>query len=89
GPDEFFGKPVASILGKFAVGEPPAGSTSVSPSLMFRVARLLLGWKVGGKTWPHPFFDRSTGQPSRPLTVLSADERASLRPRCGPKPAVA
>ena len=89
GPDEFFGAPVARILGKYAVGEPPAGSTSMQPSLFFRVARFLLSWKFGGKVWPHPFFDRKTGAPSRPVTVLSSEDRAALRPRCGPKPVVA
>jgi hypothetical protein len=86
-PDAAFGPPCGAILGKFAVGTPPEGSTRLSPRLLARVMRLVLGWKLTGKTWPHPFFDRATRAPSRPLTTLSAAEREALRPLCGPRPA--
>lgn len=79
------GEPVGAILGKYAVGAAPPGSTRLSPRLLGRVIRLLLGWKLGGKTWPHPFFDRATRAPLRPLTVLSPSERDALRPLCGPR----
>lgn len=84
--DEVLGPPVAAILGKFAIGEAPAGSTSVNPWFLLRIARLLLGWKVRGQAWPHPFFDRPA-TPRYPITVLSREEREALRPLCGPKPA--
>ncbi|XYH92921.1 hypothetical protein ACMHYB_34315 [Sorangium sp. So ce1128] len=48
-----------------------------------------LGWKLGGKAWPHPFFDRASGNPKHPVTVLSQAERDALRPLCGPRPASA
>jgi hypothetical protein len=47
----------------------------------------LLGWKLRGKTWPHPFFDRASGKLKYPVTVLSTAERDALRPLCGPRPA--
>jgi hypothetical protein len=34
--DDVFGKPVGAILGKYAVGEPPAGSTGISLSFLLR-----------------------------------------------------
>jgi hypothetical protein len=88
-PDDVVGKPVGGILAKFAVGAPPHAANRVSPRLLGRALRLVLGWKLGGKTWPHPFFDRATRAPTRPVTVLSREERDALRPRCGPRPAAA
>lgn len=86
-PDDAFGRPVAGIYGQFAVGEPPPGSTGLNLRLLARAARMVLGWKLGGKAWPHPFFDRTTGAPRYPVAVLSPDEREALRPLCGPRPA--
>jgi hypothetical protein len=82
--DDVFGAPRGRIFGKFAIGEPPPGS--VKPDLRFyaRVLRTMLGWKLRGKTWPHPFFDRASGNPKYPVTVLSTAERDALRP-AGPR----
>ncbi|MBK7396367.1 MAG: hypothetical protein IPJ34_08710 [Myxococcales bacterium] len=33
-----------------------------------------------GQGWPHPFFDRSTGEPIRTPIVLTRPEREALRP---------
>ena len=85
-PDAIFGKPVASILGKSAIGTPPPGSTDLNLRMLARAIRMVLGWKVTGKTWPHPFFDRETRAPTRPLTILTIAERDALRPLCGPRP---
>jgi hypothetical protein len=49
----------------------------------------MLRWRFTGKTWPHPFFERETRGPSRPLTTLSPDERDALRKLCGPRPTAA
>ena len=87
GPDDPFGKPIGAILGKFAVGTPPAGSTKLNLRLLARAVRMVLGWRLTGKTWPHPFFDRATRAPKYPLTTLSRAEREALRPLCGPHPA--
>jgi hypothetical protein len=85
-PDDFFGRPIAGIMGKFAIGEPPEGSTRLNLRLIARAFRMVLSWRLRGKTWPHPFFDRATRAPSRPVTILSRAERDALRPQCGPHP---
>lgn len=87
--DDIFGNPIGAILGKYAVGDPPAGSTGISLPLLLRSLGKVLGWRLRGKTWPHPFFKRETREPIYPLTVLSPDEREALRPLCGPHPATA
>jgi hypothetical protein len=85
-PDDIFGAPMGAIQGKFAVGEPPAGSTGFNLSLILRAIGRVLGWRLGGKTWPHPFFARETGAPVYPLTVVSQERREALRALCGPHP---
>lgn len=85
--DAAFGEPVSRILGKHAVGTPPAGSLGLNFRFVARVVRKILGWRLGGRTWPHPFFDRVTRAPSRPLTTLSHEQREALRQHCGPRPA--
>jgi hypothetical protein len=87
--DDAVGAPTGAILGKYAVGEPPAGSTGFNPSLVLRVIRRVLGWRLGGKTWPHPFFARDTRAPIYPLTVISRERREALRAFCGPRPTAA
>lgn len=83
--DDSFGKPIGRIYGQYAIGSAPAGSDKLN--LMLRVIRLMLGWRLGGKAWPHPFFDRATGAPKYPVTTLTPAEREALRPLCGPRPA--
>jgi len=85
-PDEAFGKCIGAVQGKYATGTAPKGSTDLNLGLIFRALRMILGWRLGGKAWPHPFFDRATRAPSRPVTVLSRAERDALRPLCGPHP---
>ena len=84
--DDVVGTPIGAILGQYAIGTPPEGSAKLSPRLMARALRMVVGWKLSGQTWPHPFFDRATRAPSRPLTTLSRSEREALRPLCGPRP---
>lgn len=85
--DEVFGPPRGRIFGKFAVGEPPPGSLKPNLRLLAHSIRKLLGWKLRGKAWPHPFFERTSGEPIYPVTVLTPAEREALRPLCGPRPA--
>jgi hypothetical protein len=85
-PDAVVGKPVGAILGQFAIGAAPEGSTRTNPRLLLRLIGKVLSWKITGKTWPHPFFDRSTRAPSHPMTILTPAEREALRPLCGPRP---
>ena len=54
----------------------PRGSTL---SLFLRAIGKVLGWRLGGKTWPHPFFARDTRAPIYPLTVISQERREALR----------
>ena len=85
--DAVVGKPIGAILGKFAIGTPPPGSTQHNPRLLLRAVRMVLGWRLGGKTWPHPFFDRASRGARWPITTLSPAERDALRAVCGPRPA--
>jgi hypothetical protein len=84
--DAVFGKPAGAIWGKFAIGTAPEGSTKLNLGLIARSVRKIFGWRFGGKTWPHPFFDRATRLPRYPLTTLSRAERDALRSHCGPHP---
>lgn len=84
--DSLFGKPMASIYGNFAVGQAPPGSTGFPFRLMARSLRMVLGWKLGGHAWPHPFFDRTSAKPICPVEILPSEARAALRPLCGPRP---
>ncbi|WP_437693371.1 DUF6151 family protein [Sorangium sp. So ce176] len=85
--DEVFGAPRGRILGKFAIGEPPPGSLKPNVRLLAHTIRKLIRWKLRGNAWPHPFFDRASGNPKYAVTVLSTAERDALRPLCGPRPA--
>lgn len=82
--DQLFGKPQGRVFGKFAIGEPPEGSTKFNLRLMGRAVRNMVGWKFTGRAWPHPFFNRETREPAYPVTVLTTTERDALRPLCGP-----
>lgn len=89
GADGYFGPPVGAIWGKYAVGTAPEGSTKLNLRLIARAIRMILGWRLAGRTWPHPFFDRATRAPSYPFTTLTLAERDALRPHCGPRPTAA
>jgi hypothetical protein len=85
-PDEVFGAPMGAILGKFAIGEPPAGSTGLNLSLFLRAIGRMLVWRFGAGAWPNPFFARETRAPIYPMTVISSEKREALRAFCGPHP---
>ena len=85
-PDDLFGRPIAAVWGKYAVGRAPEGSRGLNVRLMARAIRMVLGWRIRGQTWPHPFFERATRASKFPLTTLSQREREALRPLCGPHP---
>jgi len=88
GPDDLIGRPIGAIYGKYAVGGAPEGSTGFNPRLFARAMRMVLGWRIRGQTWPHPFFERATRAPSFPVTTLSHQEREALRSLCGPRPSL-
>lgn len=79
-----FGAQRAAILGQFAVGDVPKGFPL---RLKLKIVLQVLGWRLAGRTWPHPFFARETGRPLFPVTAVTAAERERLRPLCGPQPA--
>ena len=85
-PDELFGRPIGAIFGKHAVGGAPPGSTGFNLRLYARAIRKVLGWRLRGQAWPHPFFERTTRAPRFPLATLTHREREALRPLCGPNP---
>jgi hypothetical protein len=84
--DDVFGKPIGAILGKYAIGDAPAGSKGISLRLMLRAIRMVLGWRLRGRAWPNPFFRRDSRAPIYPVTVLPQSQRESLRRYCGPHP---
>jgi hypothetical protein len=84
--DEVFGRPTGAIQGKHAVGGAPPGSTGINLSLLLGAVAKILGWRVSGKAWPHPFFTREREAPLYPVSVLSHEEREGLRAYCGPHP---
>ena len=86
-PDDLCGRPIGRIFGRYAIDNAPQGSTRLNPWLLARAMRMVLGWRIRGQTWPHPFFDRASRAPNFPLTKLSPQEREALHPLCGPNPA--
>lgn len=85
--DEAFGPPRGRVYGQFAIGEPPPGSTRPTARFLVGTVVHMLGWKLRGESWPHPFLDRATGAPRYPIATLAPAEREALRARCGPRPA--
>lgn len=85
-PERLFGKPSGAVFGEHAIGGPPPGSKGVSLRRMLPAVLRILRWKVTGKAWPNPFFDRASGKPRYPAAVLSRAERDALRLLCGPHP---
>lgn len=85
---DLFGGPRGAIFGKYALGEPPAASAGFNLALLLRALGKVVGWRVSGKAWPHPFFKRGDAVPAYPFDVLSRQERDALRPYCGPRPRV-
>ena len=80
-----FGKPIGAIMGKYAIGDVPPASKGIKLSLLVRAIRMVLGWRLRGQTWPHPFFRRETREPIYPVRVLSVPQREALRQFCGPQ----
>jgi hypothetical protein len=53
---------------------------------LLRALGRVLGWRLRGRVWPHPFFSHKNGAPLYAVTVLSAEQREALRAVCGPCP---
>jgi hypothetical protein len=84
--DLAFGRPRVRPMAQFAIGDAP-GAVSGFPLLpqLRAIAHVAL-WKLTGKTWPHPYFERATKAPKYPVKILEPSAREALRPLCGPKP---
>lgn len=85
-PDDVFGAPVGAVQAKYAIGDGAPGSQSVGLSMYARILGKLLAWRLAGRSWPNPFFERGAKMPIYPVAVLTRDEREKLRPLCGPRP---
>jgi hypothetical protein len=83
--DEVFGPPRARIYGRHAVGGAPAGATNLHVGLLLRTVAMILGWKLRGRAYPHPFFDRGATEPKYPVRVLTREEREAARPKAAKK----
>lgn len=81
--DAAFGRVRGTSFRQHATGGVPEGSTKFQLGLITHALRLMLGWKLRGEAWPHPFFDRVTQAPSHPVMILSPEEREALRAKCG------
>jgi len=81
--DGTFGAPRGMIHGRYAVGGTPKGSTKFNLRLIARAVFLICSWRLTGRQWPHPFFDRRTRAPARPIAILTSAEREALRHRSG------
>lgn len=42
-------------------------------------------WKLGGKAFPHPFFEKGAPEPRFPVVVLTPAQRDALRVKTGPR----
>lgn len=84
--DELLGPPRARMLAKYAIGPVSKDAyQTVSPGIIWSIIRFLIPALVRRAHQPSPFFNEA-GDPNAVPYVLSADERAQLRPLCGPKP---
>ena len=77
--DESFGKVRAASFSKSAQGQIQEGVPKAGLKHLLHMMRLMLEWKIRGKAWPHPFFDRNSNAPKYPIAILSSDERKSLQ----------
>ncbi len=75
--DDVFGPPIGAILGRYAIGEVPAKWRGMPFGLVARAITKVLGWKLTGKSWPHPYFDRAT---KAPLYRSRSCRKRSVRP---------
>lgn len=82
---ERFGPAIGAVQAKFAIGTPPAHSALGNTRMIAKALTKVLGWHLTGKAWPHPFFERTSGEPRFTVKVLSRAERDALRPLCGPR----
>lgn len=79
--DVLFGPPVGGVYGEDAIGGAPPGSKGVPMAFLARTILKIVGWRLAGRGWPHPFFDRATRRPLFPVSVLPPERREAIRAR--------
>ncbi|MBL8564606.1 MAG: hypothetical protein JNM89_02695 [Hyphomicrobiaceae bacterium] len=84
--DRLFGRPAGAIMAQYAIGAPEGASRRIGSRLMLSSIAKVIGWRLKGKAWPNPFFDRATKRPHYRVTVVPETERQRLRAFCGPTP---
>ena len=62
------------------------GSTGANAGFLLGAIGKMLRWKIRGKTWPHPFFERGKPEPRYAVTVITKEERERVRALSGPRP---
>ncbi|HEX7452450.1 MAG TPA: DUF6151 family protein [Polyangiaceae bacterium] len=77
--DEVLGPPIGHVQTKFARGKLPNEPESVL-RVLTRCGGLLAKWWLTGAGSPSPFFDAATRAPAVEPRILTAAERAALRP---------
>jgi Family of unknown function (DUF6151) len=83
--DRLWGPMLARIQGQFGIGELPPGTLrTASPGFLLRVLRFIALSLIRHEKRPSPFFD-SAGEPRAKVSILTKQERDSLRPLCGTK----
>lgn len=78
-PDALFGRPRGPVYGENATGEGPPIRKGVPPGVLLRILLKVVGWRLTGRGWPHPFFARVTGRSTFPVHVLPREKREALR----------
>lgn len=89
GKIDVFGPPTGKIWAQEASSPPPNATAKVPVGLIATTVRKILGWKLVGKAWPNPFFERGRAVPRYPVRILERSERDALRAKCGPRTAAA
>lgn len=82
-PDALFGPPTGFVHGEDALGDDAPGASpgakGVPFSILARTILKIIGWRLRGRAWPHPYFDRATKRPLFPVQVLAPERREALR----------
>lgn len=83
-PNRLVGPVVGAVHGEYAIGGPPPYSRGVALRLLTRAVARVVFWRLSGRAWPHPYFNRTSRKPIYPVEVLPSERRRALRALCGP-----
>jgi hypothetical protein len=79
--DTSFGSPIGVVHLDDAAGSTKHGSRGVPLSILIRTVLKIIGWRLRGRAWPHPYFDRTTKRSHFPVNILPSAHRESIRRR--------